>query len=384
MAFYKAGPSSPAAQRPATTPRKPIITLNPLPHSDGSASFAFGHQKSLASLVGPTEVRIRDELTDRATLDISILPLDGVPGIAANSFGNGTLQRAFASVIILERYPRSLLQLTVQTSNQEGLDSREYDRSTSGGISSSHNSVRSIRPKRPHPDAALGVAERAAHINAAMLALIHAGIACRATVCAVAVAQLPRRSLKRDESSSQDEEAMQEDDDHHAHSTVVNVVDPSPQEEMQATSLHLFAFACSGTVVRCDVGDVEGKESPKADTGEARLVLVESNGPVSLPLVSARLRFLRSGIRSRQHIKGHSKMFILTSHILPSSGVGRSTCNLFVSPDKSPRRWLWQPSVRRSKLSFLARSNEPFGTNVQYKFDTKRSPQDPGHAKRTV
>ncbi|CAO1620917.1 unnamed protein product [Parajaminaea phylloscopi] len=273
MSFYNATASASSSRRPATSTRKPVVALNVLPQSDGSASFGFGQQISLASLIGPTEVRIRDELTDRATLDITALPLTGVVGIAATSFANGTLQRALASVAILERYPRSLLQLTLQTTNQEGLASLSVASSNAGSRS------RRIRPTRPHPDASLGATERAAHINAAMLALMQGGIACSATVCAVAVAHVPRASLQR--SPSRDDDEMQ-DDSEDADSATSIVVDPSPQEELHATSIHLFAFACSGTVVDCDVGeDKEG--GPREDTGEARLVLVESNGPTPLP-----------------------------------------------------------------------------------------------------
>lgn len=276
--------------------RKTAIALNPLPQADGSASFAFGNQQSLAALSGPTEVRIRDELTDRATLDISVLPLSGVPGIAANSFANGTLQRALASVVILQRYPRSLLQLTIQTTNQEIASTSSLN---------GPQSARRIRPRRPHPDAALGLTERAAHINAAMLALIQGGVACSATVCAVGVAVLPRSQAKSQRTVGRstavaDADAMQEDneegnDDDSVNGTrsAVLVIDPSPTEEQHATSTHLFAFACSGSIVHCDV-DGQGRETAEdaesPQTGEARLVLVESNGSISTAAVSSPLR----------------------------------------------------------------------------------------------
>jgi exosome complex component RRP46 len=48
-------------------------------HRISLLSFS-GHQSALAVVSGPTEVRIRDELTDRATLEINYSPLNGTAG----------------------------------------------------------------------------------------------------------------------------------------------------------------------------------------------------------------------------------------------------------------------------------------------------------------
>jgi exosome complex component RRP46 len=45
-------------------------------------SFETGSKQMLASFHGPQEVRIRDELVDRATLEVVHRPLDGIAGEA--------------------------------------------------------------------------------------------------------------------------------------------------------------------------------------------------------------------------------------------------------------------------------------------------------------
>ncbi|PWN25244.1 hypothetical protein BDZ90DRAFT_85297 [Jaminaea rosea] len=246
----------------------------PLSHSTGSTSFSLGHsQSSLASVQGPIEVRIRDELTDQATLQCTAIPLRGQQGVAANSFAVGTLQKALSSVVLLHRYPRSLIQVTVQTTD-------EAKASTPLGWDRAQSSAgrKSIRPRRPHPDASWTMAERATSVNAAGLALIQAGISCSATICAVSVAVVPRKVARLTRkgkgrataaSGAMDEDGSDSEDGNEAAQIIL--VDPDTFEEEQAASVHLFAFAMAGQVVSCDDGQLKGEP-------EARLILVESEG----------------------------------------------------------------------------------------------------------
>ncbi|GAC95246.1 predicted exosome subunit [Pseudozyma hubeiensis SY62] len=73
-----AGPSS-SVRRTSPTALRPLkAELGTLARSDASASFSLGSVIVVASVSGPTEVRIRDELTDRATLDVIYQPQHGV------------------------------------------------------------------------------------------------------------------------------------------------------------------------------------------------------------------------------------------------------------------------------------------------------------------
>jgi exosome complex component RRP46 len=73
------------------------VTVGQLARADGSGRFAFGELPTLlapwlaklialgstaavASLNGPIEVRLREELPDRATLEVIHRPLEGVGG----------------------------------------------------------------------------------------------------------------------------------------------------------------------------------------------------------------------------------------------------------------------------------------------------------------
>lgn len=51
-----------------------------LHRADGSARFAFGPVEVVGSVTGPQEVRLRDELLDRATFEVNVLPVRGLPG----------------------------------------------------------------------------------------------------------------------------------------------------------------------------------------------------------------------------------------------------------------------------------------------------------------
>lgn len=216
-----------------------MLTITSLPPS------LTGHQSALGAVSGPTEVRIRDELTDRATLEINYSPLNGTAGesvrslpapfvshgefrlmdqipdcrtgITAASFTTA-LHSALSSVILLHLYPRSLIQLQLLTTDIPAQSYLPPSLQSTLNKPLSHFTRRTIRPSRPHPDASMDVSEKAALINAGMMALIQAGVPCLATVCAVGVAILPKQlaqGLRRGgkQSRKSGSTAMQEDDD---------------------------------------------------------------------------------------------------------------------------------------------------------------------------
>lgn len=182
------GPSESARRTSPTALRSLSAEFGILARSDASASFSFGPVNVVASVSGPTEVRIRDELTDRATLDVIYQPQHGVAGIPARAVSDA-LTTAFSSVLLLHHHPRSLIQLVLQTLSSPSLpQSAGQPLQTDTG--DNHRHV----PRQPlllGPDVPPSATEQAALINAASLALLDAGIPARASVAACACAILP-------------------------------------------------------------------------------------------------------------------------------------------------------------------------------------------------
>lgn len=184
-----AAPPSSTSRRTSPTALRPLSAkLGSLARSDASAYFNFGPVNVVASVAGPTEVRIRDELTDRATLDVIYQPQHGVAGIPSQAVSD-SLFTAFSSVLLLHHHPRSLIQVVLQTLSSPSLP-QSSGQTLHNGVGSSQRHA----PRQPlllGPDNPPSVAEQAALINAASLALLDAGIPARASVAACACAILP-------------------------------------------------------------------------------------------------------------------------------------------------------------------------------------------------
>lgn len=132
------------------------IAFDALSGVDGSARFSFGTTTAIASVSGPIAARPATEHPIRATIDLHVRPLTGVPGTPekhASTALKGILERA----CVLAQNPRTVVQVVVQA----------------------------LSPASSGADVLL-----AAEINASSLALLNAGsVPMRGVVCAVAVAQ---------------------------------------------------------------------------------------------------------------------------------------------------------------------------------------------------
>lgn len=181
--------TSQSVRRTSPTALRPLSAeLGTLARSDASASFSFGPVHVVASVSGPTEVRIRDELTDRATLDVIYQPQHGVAGIPSQAVSDSLLT-AFSSVLLLHHHPRSLIQVVLQT-----LSSPSLPQSSAQALHKDVGPSQRHVPRQPlllGPDNPPSVAEQAALVNAASLALLDAGIPARASIAACACAILP-------------------------------------------------------------------------------------------------------------------------------------------------------------------------------------------------
>ncbi|KAF8880349.1 hypothetical protein CPB84DRAFT_1638191, partial [Gymnopilus junonius] len=150
---------------------RPIhISYDGLARVDGSARFSFGQSPtSLASLSGPIEVRLAAELPSKATFEVLVRPLSGIPATEAKALA-AILRACLEPSLILTRNPRTLVQLVVQ-----GLGSSSSSSASSSVPSSSSSS-------------AVSPGLTTSMINASSLSLLIASsIPMRGVVCAVSV-----------------------------------------------------------------------------------------------------------------------------------------------------------------------------------------------------
>lgn len=224
-------------------PRRSILAHRPistkigwLSRADGSSQFAFGTQVSTASVTGPIEVRMRDELTDRATFQVIISPLDGYAGIPATAL-SAELRDMFQSVILLHHHPRSLIQVTIQTTGVTARASQTIPISLDGHRYKSSEEAEPRLAQLLGPDHPYLASEIATSINASMLALMDANIPICSTILACACAILDEKDVCQDRDMG---DHMMED------STACLAIDPTPQEEEAAQSVHVVAFSLTG------------------------------------------------------------------------------------------------------------------------------------------
>jgi len=126
-----------------------------------------------------------------------------------------TIKRFFAPLILLKKYPRSLIQINLQTL------SKPTDRWTRGFTTESAGEAAVELFEETQ-----SVAEKAALINAASLALLDAGVCMRGCAFAVGVAIIPSSRSPQ----------------HHPTLPDLVVLDPCPAEESAAKSLHLVGL----------------------------------------------------------------------------------------------------------------------------------------------
>ncbi|GMK57779.1 hypothetical protein CspeluHIS016_0406130 [Cutaneotrichosporon spelunceum] len=214
--------------------------LGGLDRADGSGRFEFGPASALASFTGPIEVRIRDERADAATLEVIHRPLDGIGATPSRALEDA-LRASFGPILALNRFPRSLVQLVVQSlipsTTQHSAQPWTEDKVSSWPPSTYPPSVGT--PLSPSG----GMVARAAAFNAASLAAMHAGsVGMRAVPLAVGVALVDGEY----------------------------VLDPSSEEEAAADARFGFGWAF-GAGVSSAKGRMEDNE-------EAESVWIEAEG----------------------------------------------------------------------------------------------------------
>ncbi|KAJ2787629.1 exosome non-catalytic core subunit rrp46 [Coemansia interrupta] len=198
--------------------------LGQLSRADGSAHFASGDTSVVCGVYGPVEAKLFDERLDRAHVEVKLRPDVGTPG-TKDKWLEAAVRQTFERHILGHLHPRTLVQVSVQVRQDAGsLD--------------------------------------ACAINAAMLALVDAGVPLATMVAAATCAVLEDGRV---------------------------VADPVAEEVEGARSVHTFAFA-------------EGRP--------AEPVYVDSRGTFDMPeydacygvcaaAVGRVLAFMRSAIESK-------------------------------------------------------------------------------------
>ncbi|KAG0087371.1 Exosome component 5 [Podila epicladia] len=92
---------------------------NLLNRADGSAQFDFGGSSVLCSVVGPTEVKIRDEQLDKATVEVVARPLVGLPSVKDKA-REQNIRETLEPILLSGLHPRTLIQIVVQTMKDDG------------------------------------------------------------------------------------------------------------------------------------------------------------------------------------------------------------------------------------------------------------------------
>ncbi|XP_078674637.1 exosome complex component RRP46-like [Branchiostoma floridae x Branchiostoma belcheri] len=92
---------------------------NLLSRPDGSANFTQGDTTVLAAVYGPGEVKMSEEIIDKATLRVIFKPKVGLPG-CAEKFQERVLRNTCESVVLATLHPRSAINIVLQIIQDSG------------------------------------------------------------------------------------------------------------------------------------------------------------------------------------------------------------------------------------------------------------------------
>ncbi|WVN88886.1 uncharacterized protein L203_104101 [Cryptococcus depauperatus CBS 7841] len=240
------------------------IEINQLDRADGSGRFAFGSNAVLASVSGPLEVRLSKESPYRSTLEITHRPLSSMSCLPSRSFVT-TLEHVLFPVLELEKFPRSMTQLVIQSLIPEpkrevyGQIHVEREEQRAWPASAIELDEYTLDQKKREalisPASGLTFVSKAAGINAATLALLSAGsIPMKGLPIAVAYCV-----------SVQDE----------------LLLDPTEEEERKARARFGFGWVWGTGVASTHVKAGEMEVDNQTDGRDGELVWAEGEGSFS-------------------------------------------------------------------------------------------------------
>ncbi|CDZ98731.1 Exosomal 3'-5' exoribonuclease complex, subunit Rrp46 [Phaffia rhodozyma] len=231
------------------------VKFGTLSRADGSARVSMGATTLLASFSGPIEVRIRDERLDRATLEVSHRPLDGISGLASKTLAS-TVETSLLPLLNLSAHPRSLVLLTIQALSAPPLPVFPNP--------PKHTLFEPTTPKRPLRSPP--TSEKALSITAASLAALDAGsIGMLGLAVGACCALLPGEGKRW-------------------------VVDPTFEEERSAVAIFGvgYAFGASFRVAAEEGKLIEGGESVVWFEGEGEFDEEDITTALAITLTNAR------------------------------------------------------------------------------------------------
>ena len=190
-------------------------SLGTLNGADGSSTVTLFGFKVTASVNGPIEVQRRDELPEEAAIEVNIRPASGVHS-PLEAHLEALVHSTLRSVILVDRFPRTLIQVTLQVlaEPEEGRPWRYLVKSAAG--------VLLLLP---------------ALLQAALMAVMDANIPLDTIYATALVAAVPKPTVPK---WANPEEIEKRGND------VIDVTCLSPTADYdlsQALSLHVFCFA---------------------------------------------------------------------------------------------------------------------------------------------
>ncbi|KAL5507846.1 RRP46 [Sanghuangporus vaninii] len=204
--------------------REIIISFDGLDGVDGSARFGFGDTRAVASVSGPIEVRLAVERANKATFEVFVRPLSGLPGTDSKALASA-LRNALLPSMILTTNPRTLVQLVALALTPTPVPPPRH-----ANLYSSLDDSAKRRRKMNASITRTSPALVAALINASSLALLNAAsVPLRGVVCACSVGRVRSSSTS---TSDPDESLL--------------IVDPTPTEHSSLDGAGTFAFLIAG------------------------------------------------------------------------------------------------------------------------------------------
>jgi exosome complex component RRP46 len=134
----------------------PEIVQHPLARADGSTTLSSSLYTVIAGVNGPVEVQRRDELPEEAAIEVNVRPISGVGG-PRERWLETVIQAVLKSVLLVNMHPRTLIQITLQVTNEP-----------------------TVKPQRTTADVSL----LPTLLNAALAALVDGGLPLSATTVA--------------------------------------------------------------------------------------------------------------------------------------------------------------------------------------------------------
>jgi exosome complex component RRP46 len=209
------------------------LVLHPLRRADGSATYTHAASKTtiLCGVNFPTEAPARSSLPEECCVEVNVRAHNGVGQVKERHL-EWLVADALRSVVLLETYPRMMLQVTLQLVSQ----ARDEQAVSGGGGGQGESYLPAL----------------AGLVNAAVAGCLDAGVSMRCSVVATTVAVMAGSGELK--------------------------VDPGVKDLQKTTSLHVFGFSAVGELVLVESEGVFTFDEWERLEARARTVCLGSGG----------------------------------------------------------------------------------------------------------